>query len=297
VTSWASNEASSTTSSDSGAAGIVKVAGRFRIDLGATAGAGKTVAMLDEGHRRRHGGADVVIGGTIEGRVRSVTEVRAAGIEVVPPQTVYYRGRSFQEMDLGAVLARRPQVVLVDDLAHTNVPGSSSHQKLWQDVLELLESGIDVITTVNVQRLEGVADAVEHIGEVEASERVPDWVVRRADEIEVADSSPALRFLADEAEGGLLEHLRRNQPPVVRELRRIASDVGARWHDLKADDVVAGLFDFAQRQQITQIVLGSSKRSRWQELKGGSVVRRIIRLADSAEVDVHIIARRGAQGL
>lgn len=225
----------------------VETAGHFRIYLGVAAGAGKTLAMLDEGHRRRQRGADVVIG-FVECHGRPVTEARMAGLETVPRQVVEYRGTRFEEMDLDGVLARRPEVALVDELAHTNLPGSGRHDKRWQDVLELLDAGISVITTVNIQHLESIADAVERITQARVRERVPDWVVRRADQIELVDSSPeqlrrrmlhgniypaeqvpqalahffragnlavlrdlALRFLADETGEGLLEYLARYQ--------------------------------------------------------------------------------------
>ncbi|HVX21566.1 MAG TPA: universal stress protein [Acidimicrobiales bacterium] len=362
---------------------LVEAAGRFRIYLGAAAGVGKTVAMLDEAQRRRQRGADVVIG-IVETHGRPVTRARMARLEVVPRRRVAYRGAVLEEMDLDAVLHRRPKVALVDELAHTNVPGSGRHEKRWQDVFELIEGGIDVITTVNIQHLESIADAVERITGVPVRERVPDWVVRRADQIELVDSSPeqlrrrmvhgniyppdkvpqalthffradnltalrelALRFLADETEEELLEHLlhhqtdvvwdtaerimvgvtaapgtdtivrrasrmaarikadlhvvhvtggdtsHRSEPARLDQLRRVAADVGAAWHEVHAEDPVEALIDFARRNQITQIVIGSSQRSRWQELiGGGSIVKRVTRRAAGADVDVHIIARR-----
>ena len=360
----------------------VEAAGHFRIYLGAAAGVGKTIAMLDEAHRRRQRGADVVIG-FVETHGRPVTRAHMDGLEIVPRRTVTYRGAALEEMDLDAVLSRHPKVALVDELAHTNVPGSGRHDKRWQDVLELLEAGIDVITTVNIQHVESIADAVERITDVPVRERVPDWVVRRADQIELVDSSPeqlrrrmlhgniyppakvpqalthffradnltalrelALRFLADETDEELLVHLRRSHPEVVwetaerimvavttapgtgaivrrasrmaarikanlhvvhvvrsdtrhidtarlEELRRVASDVGATWHQVDADDIVAALIEFARHHQVTQIVIGSSQRSRWRELiGGGSIVRRVSRRAVGADIDVHIIARR-----
>jgi two-component system sensor histidine kinase KdpD len=169
--------------------GRVETAGRFRVYLGVAAGAGKTLAMLEEGHRRRQRGADVVIG-FVECHGRPVTESRMPGLETVPRQVVEYRGTRFEEMDLDGVLSRQPQVALVDELAHTNLPGSGRHDKRWEDVLELLDAGISVITTVNIQHLESIADAVERITEARVRERVPDWVVRRADQIELVDSSP-----------------------------------------------------------------------------------------------------------
>lgn len=367
----------------SDATSVVEAAGHFRIYLGAAAGVGKTYAMLDEGQRRHGRGADVVIG-FVECHGRNLTKERVEGLEVVPRKVVEYRGTRFEEMDLDAVLKRHPKVALVDELAHTNVPGSGRHEKRWQDVLELLEAGIDVITTVNIQHLESIADAVERMTEVQIRERVPDWVVRMADQIELIDSSPeqlrrrmlhgniypqekvsqaltnffrtdnlialrelALRFLADETEEELLEHLQRHQAQVLWEtterilvgvtgapgieaivrraarmaarlkadlhvlhvmsgdvenrsgtervaaVRRLASDIGAHWHEVRADDPGKALMEFARTHQITQIILGSSQRSRWQELIGrDSIIRTVRRLAASASIDLHIIARR-----
>jgi two-component system, OmpR family, sensor histidine kinase KdpD len=163
--------------------------GHLTVYLGVAPAAGKTVAMLNEGQRRREQGADVVIA-FVESHGRQVTDWRMAGLETVPRKTVDYRGGTFGEMDLDAVLRRRPQVALVDELAHTNVPGSCGNGKRWQDVLELLEAGIDVITNVNVQHLGSLAHTVEQIAGVPVRERVPDWVVRRAGRIELVDASP-----------------------------------------------------------------------------------------------------------
>ncbi|MDA8270571.1 MAG: universal stress protein, partial [Actinomycetota bacterium] len=168
---------------------LVEPAGRFRIYLGAAAGVGKTVAMLDEGERRLSRGADVVIG-LVETHARLFTAKKLEGFEVVPKKSVTYKGKQFSEFDLDAVIKRRPEVVLVDELAHTNVPGSGRNAKRWQDVLEILDAGISVITTVNIQHLESLADAVETMTGAKVNERVPDWVVRRADQIELVDSSP-----------------------------------------------------------------------------------------------------------
>jgi len=222
---------------------VVEAAGHFRIYLGAAAGVGKTYAMLNEGHRRKQRGTDVVIG-FVECHGRGLTEEMIGDLEVIPRKAVEYRGSRLEEMDLDAVLSRHPQVALVDELAHTNVPGSGRNEKRWQDALEILAAGIDVITTVNIQHLESIADEVEHMTGARVRERVPDSVVRKADQIELVDSSPeqlrrrmlhgniypktkvsqaltnffrtdnlialrelALRFLADDEE--LLEHLRR----------------------------------------------------------------------------------------
>jgi two-component system, OmpR family, sensor histidine kinase KdpD len=206
--------------------------------------------MLSEGQRRRSRGADVVAG-FVETYQRPHTEALLNGLEIIPRKVVDYRGTRLEEMDLDAVLLRRPEVALVDELAHTNVPGSGRHEKRWRDVQDILGAGIDVITTVNIQHLESLADEVEQMTGTAVRERVPDWVVRRADQIELIDSSPqqlrrrmlhgniypenkvplalshffrtgnlialrelALRFVADESDEELLGHLRQHQPQV-----------------------------------------------------------------------------------
>jgi two-component system sensor histidine kinase KdpD len=175
--------------SGSGTAEVVEAAGRFRVYLGAAAGVGKTCAMLDEAQRRRRRGTDVVIG-FVESHGRLVTTEAMESLEVVPRKTVEYRGARFEELDLDAVLARRPEVVLVDELAHTNIPGSGRNEKRWQDVIDLLDAGIGVITTVNIQHLESLTGAAEQITGSPVREWVPDALLLRADQIELVDSSP-----------------------------------------------------------------------------------------------------------
>lgn len=167
----------------------VAATGRFRVYLGMASGVGKTYAMLDEAARRAARGCDVVAG-IVETHDRPATTAGLAGLEVVPPKTVAYRGARFAEMDLDAILARRPELVLVDELAHSNVPGSGRHEKRWQDVLELLDADISVIGTLNTQHIESLADAVEAITGTRVRERIPDAVLARADQIELVDSSP-----------------------------------------------------------------------------------------------------------
>jgi two-component system sensor histidine kinase KdpD len=166
---------------------VTVVRGKLRVYLGAAPGVGKTYAMLDEGHRRAERGTDVVIA-FMEDYGRNLTRKAADGLESVPRRTMDYRGCTFTEMDLDAVLARHPQVALVDELAHTNIPGSR-HKKRWQDVHELLDAGIDVVSTVNVQHLESLNGVVERITGVKQREAVPDDVVRGADQIELVDMS------------------------------------------------------------------------------------------------------------
>jgi len=166
--------------------------GRLRIYLGAAPGVGKTYAMLGEAHRRLERGTDVVVG-FVETHDRRHTADMISGLEVVPRRNVDYRGARFEEMDLDAVLARHPHVALVDELAHTNVPGSRN-AKRWEDINELLDAGIDVISTVNIQHLESLNDVVESITGIKQRETVPDAVVRAADQLELVDMSPeALR--------------------------------------------------------------------------------------------------------
>jgi two-component system sensor histidine kinase KdpD len=162
--------------------------GRLRVYLGAAPGVGKTYAMLNEGRRRAERGTDVVIG-FVETHRRPLTIEAAEGLEVVPRQRVEYQGIALEEMDTDAVIARRPQVALVDELAHTNAPGSRN-EKRWQDVHELLDAGITVITTVNIQHLESVNDVVAGVTGVRVRETVPDRVIDEADETELVDLSP-----------------------------------------------------------------------------------------------------------
>ena len=166
--------------------------GTLRIYLGAAPGVGKTFAMLNEGRRRRDRGTDVVVG-VVETHGREKTAAQIGDLEVVPRRTVDYRDATFEEMDVDAVLTRRPAVALVDELAHTNVPGSRN-EKRWQDVDELLDAGITVISTLNIQHLESLNDVVERITGIAQRETIPDEIVRRADQIELVDMSPeALR--------------------------------------------------------------------------------------------------------
>ncbi len=155
--------------------------GRLKVYLGQAAGVGKTYKMLDDAHAMRARGIDVVIG-FIETHGRQETADRIGDLEVVPRRTVDYKGTVLTEMDLDAVLARKPEVAVVDELPHTNAPGSRN-EKRWQDVEDLLEAGISVLTTVNVQHLEGVQDVVKSATGLDIRERVPDRVVREADAV------------------------------------------------------------------------------------------------------------------
>ncbi|MFJ8774879.1 DUF4118 domain-containing protein [Streptomyces microflavus] len=199
--------------------------GKLRIYLGAAPGVGKTYAMLSEAHRRVERGTDVVVG-FVEHHGRPRTEVMLHGLELLPRREREYRGTAFTEMDVDAVLERAPAVVLVDELAHTNVPGSRN-AKRWQDVEELLKAGIDVVSTVNIQHLESLGDVVESITGVRQQETVPDEVVRRADQIELVDMSPqALRrrmahgniYQPDKLDAALSNYFRPGNLTALREL-------------------------------------------------------------------------------
>ncbi len=166
--------------------------GRLRVYLGMAPGVGKTYRMLEEGHRRTARGTDIVVG-FVEAHGRPETEKLLAGLEIVPRRRVEYRDVVVEEMDTSAILARHPAVALVDELAHTNAPGSE-HAKRWEDVNVLLDAGIDVVSTCNIQHLDSVADAVATITGAPVHERIPDEVLAAADEVELVDMSPyALR--------------------------------------------------------------------------------------------------------
>ena len=360
--------------------------GLLRVYLGAAPGVGKTYAMLEEGRRARDRGRDVVVG-FVESYGRPRTQEAIDGLEVVPRKVISYRDCQFEEMDTDAILARHPQRALVDELAHTNVPGSR-HVKRWQDVDELLDAGIDVITTVNIQHLESLNDVVERITGARQRETVPDDIVRAADQIEVVDITPealrrrmvhgniygpdkvdaalanyfqignlaalrelALLWVANEVDAALEEYRARHgitDPWETRERivvgltesphnedlirrsarlaqrlhgellgvhvgrgeglvdkqgdrlaahRQLLEDLGGEYHDVVGDDVASALVDFALAQNATQLVIGSSRRSRWTELVRGSVINRVIRRAGPVNVQVmsHEAAREAAR--
>ncbi len=213
--------------------------GTLRVYLGMAPGVGKTFAMLDEGHRRLNRGTDVVVG-FVEDHGRKLTRQHVEGLEVVPRRTMVHRGATFTEMDVDAVIARKPQVALIDELAHTNVPGSRN-AKRWQDVDEILDAGVDVITTVNIQHLESLNDVVTQITGVKQKETLPDEVVRRADQIELVDmSSQALRrrmahgnvYPPEKIDAALHNYFREGNLTALRELALL-------WTADRVDDALA----------------------------------------------------------
>ncbi len=217
--------------------------GKLSIFFGMSAGVGKTYAMLSAARALRAGGSDVVIG-LVETHGRSETAGLAAGLEFIPRKAITYRDTSFEEMDLDALLARRPQLAIVDELAHTNVPGAR-HPKRWQDVVELLEAGIDVYTTVNVQHIESRKAQVEAIGGITVRETVPDAILERASAIELVDITPAelLKrlgegkvYLGEKAEAAAANFFHEDRLTALRELalRLTAEKVDSDLHDLIA---------------------------------------------------------------
>ncbi|MGW1159843.1 ATP-binding protein [Streptomyces sp. NPDC002519] len=253
--------------------------GKLRIYLGAAPGVGKTYAMLSEAHRRIERGTDCVVA-FVEHYDRPRTEVMLHGLEQVPRKELAHRDAAFTEMDVDAVLRRTPAVALVDELAHTNIPGSRN-DKRWQDVEELLAAGIDVITTVNIQHLESLGDVVESITGVRQRETVPDEVVRRADQIELVDMSPqALRrrmahgniYQPDKVDAALSNYFRPGNLTALRELALL-------W---VADRVDEYLNEYRRRHRVSaiwgsreRIVVGLSGGP-----EGRTLIRRAARLAE-----------------
>lgn len=174
--------------------------GKLKIFLGYAAGVGKTYQMLEEAQSLRHKGVDVAIG-YFEPHGRKDTIAKTEGLEMVPRKRVEYRGSYFEEMDAEAIVARHPQVAVVDEFPHTNVPGSP-RGKRWEDVLFLLENGINVLTTMNVQHLESLNDQMAQITGVKVRETIPDWVVKKADEVVMVDLTP--RALLNRLERGVV---------------------------------------------------------------------------------------------
>lgn len=357
--------------------------GCLRIYLGAAPGVGKTYAMLGEAQRRAERGTDVVVG-YVETYGRAKTEQMLNGLEAIPRRTMTYRGTEFTDMDLHAVLARRPRVAVVDELAHTNVPGCRN-VKRWQDVDELLDAGIDVLSTVNIQHLESLNDVIQRITGTRQHETVPDEVVRRAEQIELVDITPealrrrlahgniyparkidaalgnyfrpgnltalrelALLWVADEVDvalqryraehditdtwetrervvvaitggpesetlirrarrvaaraGGelLVVHVLRSDglagvpDDAINNYRRLAEDLGATFHTVVGDDVPTALLDFARGVNATQLLLGTSRRSRLARLFHEGIGATTVQ--QSGPIDVHMVTHDEAAG-
>jgi two-component system sensor histidine kinase KdpD len=234
--------------------------GRLRVLLGAAPGVGKTYEMLQEGRRLQGDGRDVVIA-VVETHGRAATAAQIPGLPEIARRTVRHRGVELTEMDLAAVLERRPSLALVDELAHTNAPGSQ-HPKRWQDVEDLLAAGIDVITTVNVQHIESLHDVVQKITGVEQRETVPDAVVRGADQIEVVDLAPqSLRdrlaagsvYPAERIDAALSNYFRLGNLTALRELALLwlADEVDSALKSYRAEHGIEGSWQARERVVVT----------------------------------------------
>ncbi|XMN11760.1 ATP-binding protein (plasmid) [Streptomyces griseobrunneus] len=253
--------------------------GRLRIYLGAAPGVGKTYAMLAEAHRRVERGTDCVVA-LVEDHGRSLTQAMLLGLEQIPRREIDYRGRTFPEMDVDAVLARMPAVALVDELPHTNIPGSRN-TKRWQDVEELLAAGIDVISTANIQHLESLGDVVASIIGVRQRETVPDEVVRRAAQIELVDMAPeALRrrmahgniYEPDKIEAALANYFRPGNLTALRELALlwVADRVDEHLNQYRTDHQLSAMW--RSRERIVVGLTGGRE--------GRTLIRRASRLAE-----------------
>jgi two-component system sensor histidine kinase KdpD len=273
--------------------------GNLRVYLGAAPGVGKTYAMLDEAQRRAERGTDVVVA-YVETHDRPNTVKQLGGLEVLPRRVIRYRGADFEELDVQAVLDRAPEIALVDELAHTNVPGSE-HAKRWQDIEQLLEAGIDVISNVNVQHLESLNDVVEAITGVPQRETVPDAVVRAAEQVELVDMTPeALRrrmahgniYKSDKVDAALSNYFRPGNLTALRELALL-------W---LADSVDEGLQSYRDqhgigktwetRERVVVALTGGAE--------GDTLIRRAARIAARATggelLAVHVARSDGLAG-
>ncbi len=270
--------------------------GLLRIYLGAAPGVGKTFAMLNEGWRRASRGTDVVVGFVeTHGRVNTQEQIR--DLEVVPRRTIVYRGTEFEEMDVDAIVARAPRVALVDELAHTNVPGSRN-EKRWQDVEELLVAGIDVISTVNVQHLESMNDVVEEVTGIKQHETIPDAVVRAADQIEIVDMTPqALRrrmahgniYPPERVDASLANFFREGNLGALRELALmwVADRVDEALEDYREAHGISGMWE--TRERVVVAITGAPG--------GDDVVRRAARMAARTRGELLGVHVRPADGL
>ncbi len=273
--------------------------GHLRIYLGSAAGVGKTYAMLGEGHRRAERGADVVVA-FAETHGRPLTAALLDGLDSTPRRTVTYRGAAFEEMDLDAVLARHPEIALVDEFAHSNVPGSRN-EKRWQDVEELLDAGIDVISTVNIQHLESLNDVVEKITGVPQRETVPDAIVRAADQVELVDmTAEALRrrmahgniYPPEKIDAALTNYFRTGNLTALRELALLwlADKVDEGLQRYRAEHKITGAWE--ARERVVVALTGGPE--------GNTLIRRAARIAArSAGGDllaVHVTKSDGLTG-
>jgi two-component system sensor histidine kinase KdpD len=233
--------------------------GRFKVFLGYAPGVGKTFSMLSEAVRRKSRGEDVVIG-IVETHGRSRTAELAAQLEAVPRKQIEYKGTLFEEMDVDAILARRPEVVLIDELAHTNIEGSL-HTKRFQDVLQVLEAEIDVLSTLNIQHVESITPRVQSLTGITVRETVPDWVLDRADEVVLADLTPEALvhrmsrgdiYPQERVERALQNFFRRGNLIALREmaLQRVTRAVDRTLDDYVTQKKLSGHWQIAERVAV-----------------------------------------------
>jgi two-component system sensor histidine kinase KdpD len=273
--------------------------GQLRIYLGVAAGVGKTFAMLNEGHRRAERGADVVVA-FVETHGRAHTAELVDGLEIIPRARISYRGATFEEMDIDAVLARKPEIALVDEFAHTNVPGSRN-AKRWQDVEELLAAGIEVISTVNIQHLESLNDVVQKITGVPQRETVPDAMVRAADQVELVDMTPeALRrrmahgniYPPEKIDAALTNYFRTGNLTALRELALLwlADKVDEGLQRYRAAHGIQGTWE--ARERVVVALTGGEE--------GETLIRRAARIAARSTggdlLAVHVTRSDGLTG-
>ncbi|MDX3104656.1 DUF4118 domain-containing protein [Nonomuraea angiospora] len=273
--------------------------GRLRVYLGAAPGVGKTYAMLSEGRRGMERGRDVVVG-FVETHGRARTAALLDGMEVIPRRTMTHRGATFTELDADAVIARAPKAALIDELAHTNVPGSKN-VKRWQDIDDILDAGIDVISTVNIQHLESVNDVVQEITGVPQRETVPDEVVRRADQVELVDMSPeALRrrmahgnvYAPAKVDAALSNYFRVGNLTALRELALlwVAGKVDDQLDRYRAEHGIATTWE--ARERVVVALTGGPE--------GDTLVRRAARIAARTKgadlLAVHVTSADGLTG-
>jgi two-component system sensor histidine kinase KdpD len=354
--------------------------GRFKLYIGMAAGVGKTYRMLQEAHDLYNRGVDVIVGVVVTHN-RTDTVNRAHGLPLLPLKQVFYRGKALEEFDLEVALLRRPEVVIVDELAHTNVPGST-HEKRWQDVQTLLAAGINVISAVNIQHVESLNPTVQQITGVEVTERIPDRMLALADEVVNIDLTAdelilrlregkiyeqskvesalqnffradnllqlrelALREVANSLEKRIDATVAPDQRPtpqricvcistnektgkhLIRRTARLADTYCSTWYvvyiqterempdkinlasqrhlinnfklatelgacvlTIQGNDIALALVDFAKQNNISMLVMGKTRRTRWQNLWRGDIMRDLIRLTEYTNVDILIIS-------
>lgn len=270
--------------------------GKLRIYLGAAPGVGKTFAMLNEGRRRHARGTDVVVG-LVETHGRENTAAQIGDLEVIPRRHLEYRGQSFEEMDVDAIVARKPQQVMVDELAHTNVPGSRN-AKRWQDVEEILDAGVDVVSTLNIQHLESVNDLVERITGVKQHETIPDAAVRSAEQVELVDMTPeALRrrmahgniYPSARVDAALANYFRPGNLAALRELALlwVADRVDESLQQYMEDHGIDASWE--TRERVVVALTGAPQ--------GENLIRRAARMAQRTRGDLIGLHIRSTSGL